>query len=168
MSRRGQGPPTGGLSNSPAASGLGLQRVSEWRRATWCSLPRRRKSATRKGTATVSRPETLLRIMSGCASIQPRICGAGWRRTGKRSDGLADKSTPQQEGGQPMFTPQSRTRLWQNPTGYAASHCSNCEAGWTRTGKDGGKLTICLLDREPVLTDMTDCDRFEPKETRPV
>ena len=61
-----------------------------------------------------------------------------------------------------------RTRLWQQPTGYAASHCSTCAAGWTRTGENGGKLTICLLDREPVLNDMTDCDRYEPKDTQPV
>jgi len=67
-----------------------------------------------------------------------------------------------------MLTTQSRTRLWQTPTGYAASHCSNCAAGWTRTGENGGKLTICLLDREPVLTDMTDCDRFEVKPTQAV
>jgi len=23
---------------------------------------------------------------------------------------------------------------------------------------------VCLLDREPVLADMTNCDRFEPNE----
>jgi hypothetical protein len=39
----------------------------------------------------------------------------------------------------------------------------NCALSWTRSGKDGGKLTICLLDREPVLDDMTDCDRYEAK-----
>ena len=52
----------------------------------------------------------------------------------------------------------------QKPTEYAASHCMQCAAGWTRTGKDGGVLTVCLLDREPVLADMTSCDRYEPKE----
>jgi len=59
------------------------------------------------------------------------------------------------------------TRLrpsWQTPTGYAASHCRNCAAGWTRTGKEGGVLTVCLLDREPVLADMTGCDRYEKKD----
>lgn len=56
---------------------------------------------------------------------------------------------------------------WQAPTGYAASHCRNCAAGWTRTGKEGGVLTVCLLDREPVLADMTHCDRFERKEAAP-
>jgi len=55
-------------------------------------------------------------------------------------------------------------QAWQTPTGYAASHCRKCEAGWTRTGKEGGVLTVCLLDREPVLADMTNCDRYEPKE----
>ncbi len=52
---------------------------------------------------------------------------------------------------------------WQTPTGYAVSHCRNCEMGWTRTGTEGGVLTICLLDRDPVLADMVDCDQFEPK-----
>ncbi len=51
----------------------------------------------------------------------------------------------------------------QTPTGYAVSHCRNCEMGWTRTGTEGGVLTICLLDREPVLANMVDCDRYEPK-----
>jgi hypothetical protein len=39
----------------------------------------------------------------------------------------------------------------------------NCVLSWTRSGTNGGKLTICLLDREPVLDDMTDCDRYEAK-----
>ena len=33
---------------------------------------------------------------------------------------------------------------WGTPTGYAASHCTQCKAGWVRTGKEGGKLTVCL------------------------
>jgi hypothetical protein len=53
-----------------------------------------------------------------------------------------------------------------NPSGYAASHCRNCAAGWTRVGEQGGVLTVCLLDRLPVLANMTDCDRFEPKENK--
>jgi len=48
--------------------------------------------------------------------------------------------------------------------GYAETHCRRCAAGWTRQGKEGGVLTVCLLDREPVLGDMTHCDRFEVKE----
>jgi hypothetical protein len=42
-----------------------------------------------------------------------------------------------------------------------------CGFGWTRRGKDGAALTVCLLDREPILTDITDCDRYERKEERP-
>lgn len=61
-----------------------------------------------------------------------------------------------------MFTPRGRALLWQKPTGYGASHCRQCKAGWTRTSEEGA-LTVCLLDREPILTDMTDCDRFEPR-----
>ena len=61
-------------------------------------------------------------------------------------------------------TPHEPKVIWSTPKGYAASHCMNCKAGWTRTGTTGGVLTVCLLDREPVLVDMTDCDRFEPKD----
>ncbi len=56
------------------------------------------------------------------------------------------------------------TLAWQTPTGYAASHCQQCELGWTRTGKEGGAVTVCLLDREPVLADMTSCNRYVRKE----
>lgn len=52
---------------------------------------------------------------------------------------------------------------WHTPTGYAASHCRKCNMGWTRTGEEGGAITVCLLDREPVLAGMTHCDRFEAK-----
>lgn len=48
-----------------------------------------------------------------------------------------------------------------SPTGYAQTHCRQCAAGWTRIGIKGGTLTVCLLDREPVLADMTSCDRYE-------
>ncbi len=57
-----------------------------------------------------------------------------------------------------------RYTQWRTPTGFAATHCRNCVAGWTRTGTEGGALTVCLLDREPVLTDMTSCDHYEPKQ----
>ena len=52
---------------------------------------------------------------------------------------------------------------WRTPDDFAIAHCTKCKAGWTRTG-EGGSLTICLLDREPVLMGMTKCDRFDPKE----
>ena len=48
--------------------------------------------------------------------------------------------------------------------GYAETHCRRCAMGWTRKGEKGGVLTVCLLDREPVLDDMTHCDRFEAKD----
>ena len=53
---------------------------------------------------------------------------------------------------------------WGTPTGYPASHCSKCKAGWVRTGKEGGKLTLCLLDREPPSPDLTDCNKFQARE----
>lgn len=55
--------------------------------------------------------------------------------------------------------------LWRTPKGYAASHCMNCKAGWVRTGPENALLIVCLLDREPVLADMTNCNRFEAIET---
>ena len=64
-----------------------------------------------------------------------------------------------------MLTQAGRRLLWQTPTGYAATHCMNCEAGWVRAGKEGA-VVMCLLDREPVLADMTSCNRFEPKEAQ--
>ena len=64
-----------------------------------------------------------------------------------------------------MLTQTGRRLLWQKKTSdFAASHCQTCEYGWTRTGAEGGELTVCLLDREPVLADMTGCDKFEVKE----
>ena len=64
-----------------------------------------------------------------------------------------------------MLTQYARRLLWQKSDGFAISHCQKCAAGWTRTGKEGNTLTVCLLDREPVLADMTECDRFEKRET---
>jgi hypothetical protein len=63
-----------------------------------------------------------------------------------------------------MLRHQLKT-LWHTPTGFAASHCRQCKMGWTRTGKEGGQITVCLLDREPVLADMTGCDQHEPRQT---
>ncbi len=63
---------------------------------------------------------------------------------------------------------QRQRSAWVTPTGYAASNCRQCEAGWTRVGKEGGVITVCLLDREPVLADMVSCDRYEPKPQLPV
>ena len=62
-----------------------------------------------------------------------------------------------------MLHPRQKA-LWGNSSPFAVTHCQNCAAGWTRKGTEGGTLTVCLLDREPVLADMIACDRFEPKE----
>ena len=35
-------------------------------------------------------------------------------------------------------TPHEPKIIWSTPKGYAASHCMNCKAGWTRTGPGGG------------------------------
>jgi len=46
---------------------------------------------------------------------------------------------------------------------YVITHCTICAAGWTRTTSDNSRVIVCLLDREPVIRDMIQCDRFEPK-----
>ena len=66
----------------------------------------------------------------------------------------------------PTLTPKARSLLWKTPQGFAQSHCMNCALSWTRGGKDGGDLVICLLDREPVLDDMVRCDRYEAKPVK--
>ena len=54
---------------------------------------------------------------------------------------------------------------WQSdPTDFACTHCMQCTAGWTRRGENGAQIVVCLLDQQPVLTNMTDCDRYEPRE----
>ena len=55
--------------------------------------------------------------------------------------------------------------MWKTPDGYAATHCTQCTMGWTRTGSEGA-LTVCLLDRQPVLAGMTSCDHYEPTKDK--
>ena len=55
--------------------------------------------------------------------------------------------------------------LWKTAEGYAATHCTKCKAGWTRTGQQGS-ITFCLLDRQPVLAAMTNCDRYQPRDEK--
>ena len=62
------------------------------------------------------------------------------------------------------YMPKGQHGVWRKPSAFAERHCMKCAAGWTRTGKDGGLLIVCLLDREPVLADMVGCDHYEPKE----
>lgn len=66
-----------------------------------------------------------------------------------------------------MFIPKSgKATPWRAPSAFAESHCMKCEAGWVRRNKSGACLVICLLDRDPVLADMVQCDRFDPRETQ--
>ncbi len=56
---------------------------------------------------------------------------------------------------------------WQSePTDFVTTHCMKCEASFARKGTGGGQITICLIDRELVLPNMTDCNRYEPKEEK--
>ncbi len=57
---------------------------------------------------------------------------------------------------------KGRAPQWMNPDKFARDYCARCEFGWNRTGAEGA-LMVCLLDREPVLQGMTDCDRFEAR-----
>lgn len=66
-----------------------------------------------------------------------------------------------------MTNLNQRASRWVTPTGYALTHCTKCKAGWTRYGEEGA-VTVCLLDREPVLLNMTSCDRYEPKDSKQV
>ena len=61
---------------------------------------------------------------------------------------------------------QQRQRLaqaipWGQPTAFMRSHCLKCKAGWTRTNEEGKSLTVCLLDRAPILPGLSQCSRFE-------
>jgi hypothetical protein len=47
---------------------------------------------------------------------------------------------------------------------FAKTQCTTCAAGWTRRGPKDGMIVVCLLDREPVWPEMTDCDRFERRD----
>jgi hypothetical protein len=67
-----------------------------------------------------------------------------------------------------MMSVDRQEKLLVNTSAYAVSHCMTCAAGWTRTAGDGKRVIVCLLDREPVWQDMTDCDRFEAKEELPL
>ncbi len=47
---------------------------------------------------------------------------------------------------------------------FCAKHCVNCQAGWVRSTKLGATVVICLIDREPVLANITACNKFKPIE----
>ena len=66
-----------------------------------------------------------------------------------------------------MHTPRGRALLWKTPDDFGKTNCMQCRAGWTRAGKEGHALTVCLLDREPVMDGMTACDRFEERPREP-
>jgi hypothetical protein len=54
--------------------------------------------------------------------------------------------------------------MLEERTDYAATHCAQCVAGWKRKSNTGGAELSCLLDNQPILTGLTDCDRYEPKD----
>lgn len=48
---------------------------------------------------------------------------------------------------------------------FVKTHCHTCVYGWTRTNPQGNQLAVCLLDREPIYSNLTDCSRYEQPET---
>jgi hypothetical protein len=80
----------------------------------------------------------------------------------------ADRPTPAQtpttsKPGAPLMRKQ-HPLAWQGPsTDFAITHCTKCEAGWSRCGQ-GASVIVCLLDREPVFTNMTSCDHYQPRK----
>jgi hypothetical protein len=60
---------------------------------------------------------------------------------------------------------RGRRLLWHPSDPFAEQYCTRCKACWIRAARNGA-LTVCLLDREPVLKGMRDCDRFEPREQK--
>ena len=123
--------------------------------------PRRAAARQEGGRRRFPLPLALSKITLSFALIQLRIGCAGLPKTsGTKPPPSAGQEPPAKRG--IMYTPKARTLLWRTPTGFGRTHCMQCKAGWTRTGEEGGVLTVCLLDREPILTDMTDCDRYEP------
>lgn len=61
-----------------------------------------------------------------------------------------------------MYTPRGRATLWRKPTGFGATHCMKCAAGWIREGERGGVLVVCMLDHEPIMAELMGCSRYEP------
>ena len=57
-----------------------------------------------------------------------------------------------------------RAGLYGTISDYVKTHCGTCAAGWTRTGEQGQKSYVCLLDKEPVWPQMMECDRYEKRE----
>lgn len=47
---------------------------------------------------------------------------------------------------------------------FVKTHCMTCAAGWTRRVADRPGLVVCLLDREAVPLELTECDRYEPRD----
>ena len=54
--------------------------------------------------------------------------------------------------------------VWQKPTVSPPVIAGRASTAGRGQEPRAAELTVCLLDREPVLADMTGCDRFEVKE----
>ena len=51
-----------------------------------------------------------------------------------------------------------------NLSPFITTHCATCEAGWLRTLKSGEIVSHCLLDREEILPNIVDCNRYQLRE----
>ncbi len=44
---------------------------------------------------------------------------------------------------------------------FSETHCKNCQAGFMRTTSEGKTYLMCLIDREPVLRNLTTCNKYK-------
>jgi hypothetical protein len=53
--------------------------------------------------------------------------------------------------------------IWPEPTAFMLSHCGHGALGLTLRLKNRQKARLCLLDGNPILPDITSCDRYSRK-----
>lgn len=116
-----------------------------------------RKPPQAAARAAPSRPAPSPRIISDFAATPSAICNVGWMKIKRQ----VTRFLP------PPATDNAITHTPHEPqplNTFCAKHCVNCQAGWVRSTKLGATVVICLIDREPVLANITACNKFKPIE----
>ncbi len=71
---------------------------------------------------------------------------------------------------QPPRSSQSEIErlIWPEPTAFMLSHCDHCALSQALRLRNGQIARLCLLDDNPILPGITDCNRFiaKPKTQR--
>jgi hypothetical protein len=97
-----------------------------------------RSGAAGEATAIVPGESQLplsLTTISGCAMIPVKTSAAGSPKTSFVAASVCRSSHHRRTT---MMKPrQGPHPLWKTPDGFAATHCTQCKAGWTRTGSQG-------------------------------